>query len=239
MSKSLIVVIPAYNEELYLVRALAAITNQSVPRNLYEVVVVDNGSTDHTADIARMFGVTVLSQKIKGYSLTLKAGFDYALRQGAEWLAVTDADSQVDHRWIETILKKSIQKEVVGLTGPVKFYDVSRAASWFSDLSYQGFVHLLKMFAGFVQFSGQNSAFRAEAYQTVGGIDLKYTMSPDVYLSKRLNKVGQIKFVRSMKVQTSPRRFKHQFFKGLWGYARGTLSVLRGKTNAIKWDDVR
>jgi glycosyltransferase involved in cell wall biosynthesis len=49
------VVIPAYNEEQYLGRCLAALARQTCPADRFEVILVDNGSTDATAEIARRY----------------------------------------------------------------------------------------------------------------------------------------------------------------------------------------
>jgi len=53
-------VIPAYNEEILLPKCLDSVFNQSLPREFYEVIVVDNASTDKTAVIAREKGARVL-----------------------------------------------------------------------------------------------------------------------------------------------------------------------------------
>ena len=58
------VVIPAYNEENYLDRCLRSLREQRYPTSQFEVIVVDNASTDATAEIARRFGARVVSEPV-------------------------------------------------------------------------------------------------------------------------------------------------------------------------------
>lgn len=83
------VVIPAFNAEQYIVEALRSILAQSIVPN--EIIVVDDGSTDATAECVRDFGhhVTLLQQENRGNFPALNRGIESA--QG-EWLAFLDAD---------------------------------------------------------------------------------------------------------------------------------------------------
>ena len=55
------VIIPCYNEEQYLPKCLESIKTLEYPENYLEVIVVDNGSTDETLQIAHEYGVKVMS----------------------------------------------------------------------------------------------------------------------------------------------------------------------------------
>lgn len=68
-----------------------------------EVVVVENGSTDDTAERARKAGATVL-RSAPGYALALKVGFAYAERQNAPWVATVDADGQHPARELPALI---------------------------------------------------------------------------------------------------------------------------------------
>jgi len=75
--KKVSVVIPALNEEKAIEAVIKQIPVETLRRMGYEIeiIVVDNGSTDRTADIARKNGVTVIVQPIRGYGNAYKAGF--------------------------------------------------------------------------------------------------------------------------------------------------------------------
>ena len=84
------VVIPAYNEGTVLSRVVT-----QVKRAGYAVVVVDDGSTDSTADHARAAGATVVSHPFNlGQGAALQTGIDYALTQDAQFVVTFDADGQ-------------------------------------------------------------------------------------------------------------------------------------------------
>lgn len=83
------VIIPAYNAERFLGEALASVRDQSLPAS--EVLVVDDGSADHTADIARSWGgaVRLLQQEHRGPAAARNLAI---IASRAEFLAFLDAD---------------------------------------------------------------------------------------------------------------------------------------------------
>jgi glycosyltransferase involved in cell wall biosynthesis len=83
-------VVPAYNEAQVLGESVRALTAADL-----RVVVVDDGSTDETAAVARAAGATVLRHAInRGQGAALQTGIAYALRRGAEQIVTFDADGQ-------------------------------------------------------------------------------------------------------------------------------------------------
>lgn len=88
-SLTISVVIPAYNAETFLLRAIESVLAQTFPPS--EVIVVDDGSTDRTGDVARQFGdrVRFFHQENAGVSAARNLGIEKA--QG-EWIAFLDAD---------------------------------------------------------------------------------------------------------------------------------------------------
>lgn len=85
-----IVIIPAYNEEDSIVNVLKDIPSEHVA----EVIVVDNNSTDQTAERARNAGATVLSEKQQGYGNACLKGIDYArnMSEKADIIVFLDGD---------------------------------------------------------------------------------------------------------------------------------------------------
>ena len=74
MAHNVLVIIPAYNEEAAIGKVIA-----DIPASLVsEVVVVDNGSTDGTAEAAKSKGATVLHEPQKGYGAACLKGIEYA-----------------------------------------------------------------------------------------------------------------------------------------------------------------
>ena len=84
-------VIPAYNSEKYIARAIDSVLAQYCPPN--EIIVVDDGSTDQTAQVVRTFGdkVILITQDNTGASAARNAGIKAA---ASEWIAFLDGDDE-------------------------------------------------------------------------------------------------------------------------------------------------
>lgn len=92
------VIVPAYNEEKLLGRCLTSLQNQTTKP--YEVIVVDNNSSDSTMRVAKKYRATVVSEKRQGIAWARDAGFNHAT---GDILARLDADCIAPSAWIQTI----------------------------------------------------------------------------------------------------------------------------------------
>lgn len=92
------VVIPAHNEESYISECLVSLTKQSYPRENYEIIVVNNASTDRTAELASAFDVNILYKKDGPVGAVRNYG---ASKARGEILAFIDSDCVAPERWIE------------------------------------------------------------------------------------------------------------------------------------------
>ena len=93
------VIVPAHNEGARVGRCLEALQSQSYPSASIEILLVDNNSTDDTADIARRLGVTCLTESIQNAENARNTG---ARSSSGSVLAFTDADCIADADWIES-----------------------------------------------------------------------------------------------------------------------------------------
>ena len=97
------VIIPAYNEEKNIgsvVRGVLKVLKTA------EVVVVNDGSIDKTAEIAKKAGATVLPHPYNlGYGVALQTGYKYALKQRADYVVQMDGDGQHDPKFIPNLLE--------------------------------------------------------------------------------------------------------------------------------------
>jgi glycosyltransferase involved in cell wall biosynthesis len=96
----LIVQIPCYNEEKTLPQTIRDIPRQIDGIDRVEILVIDDGSTDRTTEIARKIGVDHIVKNIcnKGLAQTFMIGLDACLRLGADVIVNTDGDNQY-HGW--------------------------------------------------------------------------------------------------------------------------------------------
>lgn len=197
------VVIPAYNEEKYISEGLESLSKQSISKDTFEVIVVDNNSTDKTAEISDSFGVRLIGCQTQGVSAARATGSSTA---NGDIIVGTDADTIVAPDWLERILAHFTEDEnLLGLTGPTYFHDtnflLSKAAYIGFDI-FQRFNFLINRPA----FSGFNFAVRKDAYLSVGGFNPQLPSAEDIDLSLRLAKIGRVEYVPDVIVYTSARR---------------------------------
>ena len=111
-SRLVSVIIPAYNAKATLGRCLATLSEQTRPPN--EIIVVDDGSTDGTADLARRYDVQVISQANAGPAAARNAG---ARAARGDLLLFTDADCAPAPDWVEQMVAPFADPAVAGAKG--------------------------------------------------------------------------------------------------------------------------
>lgn len=215
------VVIPAFNEEKYLSNCLSALQKQAYPKENYEVIVVDNNSTDKTGGIASRFGIEVVNVKQQGYVFALAEGMRKAK---GEIVAVTDADTIVSKDWLAKIARVFKDKDVVGVTGSTTTDSDSKMVNLLARFFYMVFLKCT-FTLGRPNLSGNNMAVARRAFALVNGIDTRFEMSPDVDLGLRLKNIGKIRFETDLFAVTSARRFRKGFFRAILEYAKGYIFV--------------
>lgn len=211
------VVIPAYNEERYLPFCLEALLNQTYPKDKYEVIVVDNNSTDETAETARSYGARVLMEKRQGHVFALNKGMKAAKY---EIIAVTDADTEVNNKWLATIEKAFRDKEVVALTGGAHYGSRSKIINFLGKMMIQTYFRL-HFALGRTALTGFNLAVRKNAFYRIRGLDIRYQTFSDVDLGLRMKKVGKVIYCKELSVITSPRRWQKGSFEDYYKYTSG------------------
>ena len=223
------VIIPAYNEERLLPQCLESLMRQEVQAD--EIIVVDNNSRDRTAEIAQSFGVKVIRETQQGRSYARNAGFNAAQH---EILARCDADSMFPLNWIKQ-LKQSFQKEqIVGLTGPVYFYDLNpkgklqKIPKMLHTFSY---FTSCKLALGHEGLFGSNMAIRKDAWMKIKDevCHNDGNLHEDMDLAVHLNQHGTIKFDRNFIAYISARRVK-----SLSGYTDYPLRWFKSVIHAKK-----
>jgi glycosyltransferase involved in cell wall biosynthesis len=102
----LIIQIPAWNEEEQLPETLAALPSSVEGIEEIEVLVIDDGSTDRTAELAHEGGARVLRMPVhRGLAVAFSTGLHAALERGADVIVNTDADNQYDARDIPALVR--------------------------------------------------------------------------------------------------------------------------------------
>ena len=102
--RSYLAVVPAYNEATTVGEVVRSLREHS-PR--FDVLVVDDGSTDRTRDVARRAGATSLALPFNlGIGGAVQAGFKYALEHGYDYVVQVDGDGQHDPDQIDRLLER-------------------------------------------------------------------------------------------------------------------------------------
>lgn len=115
-SLTLSIIIPAYNEERHLGVCLDSIARQSLKPD--EVIVVDNNSTDKTAEIARSYPfVTLLHEPEQGLIAARNCGLHAAK---GDLLARIDADAILDSDWVKVVKARFQDRKTDTITGPAR-----------------------------------------------------------------------------------------------------------------------
>lgn len=199
------VVVPAYNEEELLPKCLKSLKKQNF--NLpYEIIVVNNNSTDSTARIATKAGVKVVLEKKQGISAARRKGTEVAR---AEIIAQTDADSVPNKNWLFEIYSVlSTRKDVIAVSGPsYNFGNGGKYTNKIRDIIFN--IILFKIgpiLIGNGTFRGHNVAYRKSALLKAGGFHDEVAYLDDADLLNRLRKVGKIIINPKQIVMTSARR---------------------------------
>jgi glycosyltransferase involved in cell wall biosynthesis len=189
LSLTVAVVVPVYNGESTLSDCLRSLQAQNLPRSAYEVIVVDDGSSDRSATIAAEFGVRLVRQCNGGAAAARNAGLAAAQ---ADWIAFTDADCVASRGWLKALLRAAAAggDDVICVAGKTVGLASTTPAARFVDLSggFDAGRHLSHPRYPFAP-SG-NVLYRRAALAAVGGYDRQYRSYEACDLHQRLGARG-------------------------------------------------
>ena len=201
------VVIPCYNEELYIADALKSLQKQDFKGD-YEVIVVDNNSTDNTAALAKKHDAKVVHEKRPGICWARQAGTEAAR---GEIVISTDADTTFASTWLASIDARFLKNpKAVAVCAPCRFVDAPWWGKYYPYLLF-GAVSGISKLTGFVFYiTATNTAFKKEYWS---GYNTELTQGGDeLDLLRQLRHKGKVVFSNDYVVYTSSRRLDH----GLW-----------------------
>jgi glycosyltransferase involved in cell wall biosynthesis len=197
------VVVPALNEETHLPECLRSLMDQDWDDE-YEIIVVDNGSTDKTADVARDLGVRVIACSTRGAVYARQAG---ANKARGEIIAQVDADTLYPKDWFSTIASYFLKHpDSAGLAGRYAYIQ----PAWWAPIeriyraALNGIGRLVLHWPPSV--SGANFAFRRDAFLKAKGYDPASLQSDQWGIARRLSRFGKIDYDDGLVVMTSSRR---------------------------------
>ena len=188
------VIIPAYNAERVLSRCLTALEHQTLPDDEYEIIVVDDGSDDGTADLAEAHGASVIRMKHAGPAAARNAGAEQAR---ADIIVFTDADCEPAPDFLERILEPFAAPRVSGARGVYRTRQRSLVARFVQleyEERYQRIARIDAEKGGIDAVDTAYAAYRLPVFQRAGGFDTRFmdAAGEDHELSFRLAESGHI-----------------------------------------------
>lgn len=215
------IIIPAYNSEKTVDLCLQALLSQSVPRELYEIILVDDGSTDATAEIVQPYPVIYHYQKNTGPAAARNQGVELAK---GEIVLFTDSDCVPDHCWIQEMASPFIKNpKISGVKGAYKTKQRGLTAR-FAQAEFEDRFTLLEKSAFIDMVDTYSAAFKREVFLKAGGFDPSFPVAnnEDTELSYRLVSAGHLfvfnpsAFVYHTHPDTLKKYLKIKFWRGYW-----------------------
>lgn len=248
------VVLPVYNEAANLGDVLQSLHDQDgIEPGAYEIVLVDNNSTDDTVAIARRFATDhpglalhVITEREQGVACARKAGMDYAAQRSRVrkdpgerfYLVSADADCKVDRRWLaELYAAMEHDKAAIGVCdyyynaehfhGRPRLWDAIQRTLRCRAVTFA-------LFGGFPD--GKGFAVERGAYEQVGGIEIFYQLdngrfvnhlSDDWDFGIKVRGSGHdITYAPRSRVEINPRRVNHAIDEVITGRAYGSDGII-------------
>jgi len=219
------VVVPVYNNPADLTRCLASLGALDFPEDDFEIIVVDNNSTDNTAAVARAFGASVLQEKDFQSSYAARNRGIRAAR--GELIAFTDSDCVVDRRWLREIDGAASDESVGCFAGEILSAAPGTLVERFSDD-----IGLLRQrgplsgwhFKPYAQTA--NAVYRRRVFDEIGLFDPTMKSGGDAAIAWRmLDKTGyKLKFVPEAIVHHHHRTSVGELWKQFRRYGTGKMS---------------
>lgn len=221
-------IVPALNEQACIAACIQSIQAQG--DRLAEIIVVDNGCTDQTTQIARQMGCMVVREDQRGLSHARNRGAQAA--QG-DILCFIDADGVLSENWLRAARRCFAQPNIGAVSG-LSIFTHTRLLKrlWYNlyVVATSGSGLLSSLLFSRMIFTGNNLAIRRELFLQIGGYEP--VIGEGMWLSRRFWKLAGYKgkLCRQMILWNSPRGFEHN------GFLRTLLYWIWGTTLRVTQD---
>ncbi len=217
-AEKLSILIPARNEEHSIGNLLNDILLQSLPKEQFEVIVIDDASSDSTAEKVSMFKATNPTISLKYLRLEDEQGLNiYKKRAIAAGIALaqndiiitTDADCRFSEDWLKTVAGYFEQHKPKMLLGAVKFDNKPKLFNTFQQLEFSALVAVTAASAKLghpLMCNGANLSYRKSAFDQVGGYgNERFASGDDMFLMYKIAKKfrGGVHFLKSQKAMAT------------------------------------
>jgi len=220
----LIIQIPCFNEAETLAATVADLPESLEGVDEIEYLVIDDGSADGTAGVARKLGVNhiVGYPNNRGLAHAFSAGIDACLRLGADIIVNTDADNQYRGADIEKLIAPILSKQAAIVIGERPINDIEHFSR--QKKRFQRFGSLVVRVASGTDVPDAPSGFRAYTRAAAMRINVfnQYTYTLETIIQAGMNKIP----ITSVPIRTNPQTRQSRLFKNMWSYIRRSASVI-------------
>lgn len=222
----LIIQIPCLNEAETLEIALNDLPRHIDGIDTIEYLIINDGSTDNTVEVARKWGVhyVVNFPTNRGLARGFMAGLDACLRNGADIIVNTDADNQYCGADIEKLIRPILEGKAEVVIGARPIDETEHFSPLKKKLQHLGSYVVRK--ASKTDIPDAPSGFRAFSRDAAMRMNVvnEYTYTLETIVQAGRNKMG----ITSVPVRTNPELRSSRLFKSMFGYVkRSVLTILR------------
>jgi glycosyltransferase involved in cell wall biosynthesis len=229
------IVIPAFNEETRIGACLQSLAHQAIDAS-YEVVLVDNNSTDATVRVAREAAANlqlrIVHESRQGRGPARRAGFEHA---SGVLVFSADADAIYPPNWLKTLLDALADGHAVAAATTARIDDLDPWRNLVFNVAQPAAMWCYRAARGHHCLSGFSFVVQREVYQASGGFDSDLNANEDDDLSRKVARLGRIRLVMAP-VTFSGRRFKHGLRRGLLEYVQMVWQFRSGRSSATLSD---
>lgn len=209
MAKNLFisVVIPAYNEEAEIGKCLDSLIKQDLAKEKFEVIVVDNASTDKTAEIIKKYPVKYVYEPRRSVVMARQAGVNAS---SGEIIVSADADTVYPKTWLTRIKTKFETKpDLVALVGWIYYRGTPAWFNVLNGLSQETNLFISKHAKKFPLAFAANMAFKKESFLEIGGYPAHLPeLGDQQYILKKFLALGKVIVDPKIYCFTSRRQFR-------------------------------
>lgn len=220
----LIVQIPCYNEEQTLAQVIRGIPRQIERVDRVEILVIDDGSTDRTVEVARAAGAhhIIRHKTNRGLARAFQTGIDTCLKLGADIVVNTDGDNQYPQAEIPRLIRPILETRADVVIGDRQTHQIAHFPRHKKLLQAIG-SWTVRLLSG-TGVPDAPSGFRAYSREAATRMNVigDYTYTIETLIQAGMQRSA----ITSIPIQVNPKTRESRLIKGLWSYLKQSAATI-------------